>query len=151
MIYELVPAGPGRNPETKAGFSEPTALRLRKALAVASSSPFFGKNPSMQSISKPYVHLAIDSVDLVVHDPLGRYDADRYDRYASFTEARDAALTCIEAMLDEADYEDELHRSELEFMLGLLEPATSFDEDLMTQPDYRSFLERLEPTPSMAA
>ncbi len=104
----------------------------------------------MQPVSKPYVHLSIDSVDLVVFDPQGRYDADCFDRYASFTEALDAALTCIEAMLDEADYEDETHRSELETMQGLLEAATDF-EDLMVRPGYRWFLERLEPAVSVAA
>ncbi len=104
----------------------------------------------MKPVSKPYVHLSIDSVDLVLFDPQGRYDANRYDRYASFVEARDAALTCIEAMLDEADYEDETHRSELEAMQGLLEAANGF-EDLEAQPGYRWFLERLEPVASVAA
>jgi hypothetical protein len=92
----------------------------------------------------------IDSVDLVVFDAQGHHDADRHDRYASFTEARDAALTCIEIMLDEADYEDEIHRSELETMQGLLEAVTTF-EDLAAQAGYRWFLERLEPALSAAA
>jgi hypothetical protein len=104
----------------------------------------------MQRAPKAYVHLSIDSVDLVVIDPHGRYDADRHDRYASFSEARDAALTCIEVMLDEADYEDETHRAELVTMQGLLEAATGF-EDLEAQPGYRWFLERLEPAVSVAA
>jgi hypothetical protein len=104
----------------------------------------------MQQVPKPYVHLSIDSVDLVVFNPQGHHDADRHDRYASFTEARDAALTCIEIMLDEVDYEDEIHRSELETMQGLLEAANAF-EDLASQPGYRWLLERLEPAVSVAA
>src|SRR6516165_1867233 len=87
----------------------------------------------MQQVPKPYVHLSVDSVDLVVFDPQGHHSADRHDRYARFTEARDAALTCVEIMLDEAEYEDEVHRSELETMQRLLEAATAF-EDLAAQP-----------------
>jgi hypothetical protein len=104
----------------------------------------------MKRLPKPYVHLSVHSVDLVVFDPQGHYDADHYDRYASFAEARDAALTCIEAMLDEADYEDEEHRSELETIRGLLEAATAFEE-IEAQPGYRWFLERPEPAVSAAA
>jgi hypothetical protein len=103
----------------------------------------------MQRAPKPYVHLSADSVDLVGFDPHGLYDADRHDRYATFSEARDAALTCIEAMLDEADYEDQTHREELEQMQGLLEPAAAY-EGLVAQPEYRRFLWRLEPVASAA-
>ncbi len=118
------------------------------AMSITISSS--GSADSMQRTPKPYVHLSINSVDLVVFDPQGGYDADRFDRYASFVEARDAALTCIEAMLDEADYEDEAHRSELETMQVLFEAANGF-EDLMAQPGYRWFLGRLEPAVSVAA
>jgi hypothetical protein len=93
---------------------------------------------------KPYVHLAINAVDTVVFDPEGQFDSDRSDRFATFTEARDAALSCIEVMLHEGDYDDEEHRDELELMLGLLETASSFDE-IEESPGYLTFLRRLEP------
>jgi NTPase len=57
-------------------------------------------------------------------------------------EARDAALTSIEIMLDEEDYDGDDHRDEPESMLSLLEAARSF-EDLEGQSDYHRLLERL--------
>jgi hypothetical protein len=104
----------------------------------------------MTPARKPYVHLAVDSVDLVVFDPHEQYDADRYDRYATFTQAREAALTCIETMLDEGDYDDEAHCNEIEAMQRLLEAAAVF-EDLEALPGYRWFLGRLESVKSAAA
>src|ERR1700677_3776714 len=98
----------------------------------------------MEHFTKPFVHLPIDAVDSVIFDPAGRFEAKQYDRYASFTEARDAALSSIEIMLDEADYDGEDHREELERMLGLLESASSFD-DLAAQPAHRRLLHRLDP------
>lgn len=82
----------------------------------------------MDSLSKPFVHLPIDAVDTVVFDPQGHFDGEQYDRYATFTEARDAALSSIEIMLDEEDYDGEDHREELERMLGHLEAATCIAE-----------------------
>ena len=38
----------------------------------------------MDSHSKPYVHLSINAVDTVIHDPEGRFDSDRSDRFATF-------------------------------------------------------------------
>ncbi|AGA26808.1 hypothetical protein [Singulisphaera acidiphila] len=104
----------------------------------------------MNPIAKPYIHLTIDAVDLVAFDPEGRYDADRYDRYATFDEARNAALSSIELMLDEQDYDDEAHRQELETMLPLLESSHSFD-DLKGHAEYRAYFERLELAASRAA
>jgi hypothetical protein len=104
----------------------------------------------MTPAGKPYVHLTVDSVDLVVFDPHEQYDAERYDRYETFTQARDAALTCIETMLDEGDYDDEAHRSEIEAMQRLLESAAVF-EDLEALPGYRWFRGRLESVVSAAA
>lgn len=98
----------------------------------------------MNPVTKPFVHLTIDAVDMVILDPEGMFDPDQYDRYATFIEARDAALTSIELMLDAGDYDGEDHREELERMLALLESAGSF-EGLEHQPDYRWFLERLAP------
>jgi hypothetical protein len=94
--------------------------------------------------SKPYVHLSINAVDTVIHDPEGRFDSERSDRFATFGEARDAALSCIEVMLHEGDYDDEEHRDELELMLGVLETATDFAE-VEACPEYLWFLKRLEP------
>src|SRR3954453_19435779 len=94
---------------------------------------------------KPYVHLAINAVDAVVFDPEGLFDSDRSDRFASFEEARDAALSCIEVMLHEGDYDDDEHRDELELMLGVLETASSFAE-VEAGAEYHWFLKRLEPT-----
>jgi len=93
---------------------------------------------------KPYVHLSINAVDAVVFDPEGQFDSDRSDRFATFTEARDAALSCIEVMLHEGDYDDEEHRDELELMLGVLETAESFEE-IQDSPAYLTFVSRLEP------
>jgi hypothetical protein len=104
----------------------------------------------MEPTSKPYVHLSINAVDAVAFDPKGRYDADRHDRYATFDQARDAALSSIELMLDEGDYDGDDHKEELEQMLGLLESASSF-KDLDGQSDYRSLLERLESAAPAAA
>jgi hypothetical protein len=98
----------------------------------------------MDCALKPYIHLSINAVDTVMHDPEGRFDSDRSDRFATFGEARDAALSCIEVMLHEEDYDDEEHRDELELMLGVLEPAGSF-EDVAVCPEYLWFLKRLEP------
>lgn len=94
----------------------------------------------MEPTTKPYVHLSINAVDAVAFDPEGRYDADRHDRYSTFEQARDAALSSIELMLDERDYDGEDHKEELEQMLGLLEPARTFD-DLECRADYRRLLE----------
>ncbi|SIO61419.1 hypothetical protein SAMN05444166_6754 [Singulisphaera sp. GP187] len=104
----------------------------------------------MNPIVKHYIHITIDAVDTVAYDPEGRYDADRFDRYATFDEARDAALSSIELMLDEQDYDDEVHRQELETMLPLLETSRSF-EHLNGQTEYRQLLNRLEPATSIAA
>ena len=104
----------------------------------------------MDSLSKPYVHLTIDAVDFVVFDAEGDFDADRYDRYATFAEARDAALSSIEIMLDEEDYDGDDHREELEQMLGYLESSDSY-EDLESQASYRRLLDRLAPARSAAA
>ncbi|WP_406695884.1 hypothetical protein V5E97_33300 [Singulisphaera sp. Ch08] len=104
----------------------------------------------MSRIAKQYVHITIDAVDTVDFDPEGRYDADRYDRYATFDEARDAALTSIELMLDEKDYDGDDHRHELEMMLPLLESSNSFDQ-LKRHAEYRQLLKRLEPAASFAA
>jgi hypothetical protein len=99
---------------------------------------------------KPYVQVVIDDLDIVVHDPEGHYDADHYDRYATFEQARDAALCCNEDVLDEGDYEGEDHKDRLEAMLRLLEAARSF-QDLDSQPDYRRLLERIVPAWPAAA
>jgi hypothetical protein len=104
----------------------------------------------MNHCSKPYVHLPIDAVDTVVFDLEDRFEADRYDRYASFAEARDAARSSIEIMLDECDYDGEDHREELANMLGLLEKCSSFEE-LTICPGYRSILEKLALVTSLAA
>ena len=104
----------------------------------------------MDSLSKPYVHLPIDVVDTVVFDPEGRFDADRYDRYATFTEARDAALSSIEIMLDEEDYDGDDHREELERMLGHLE-SSSCQEELERHAAHRRLLARFDPARSAAA
>ena len=93
---------------------------------------------------KPFVHVTIDAVDAVVYDADARYDAEVHDHYATFAEARDAALSCVELLLGEGDYDGEDHRQELERMQTLLETAETFD-DLATQPDYCWFLDRLEP------
>jgi hypothetical protein len=104
----------------------------------------------MDSLSKPYVHLPIDAVDTVAFDPEGHFDGEQYDRYATFTEARDAALSSIEIMLDEGDYDGEDHREELERMLGHLESASAI-EDLELQAAHRRLLDRLDPARPAAA
>ena len=104
----------------------------------------------MDSLSKPYVHVPIDAVDTVVLDAEGHFDAESYDRYATFAEARDAALSSIEIMLDEEDYDGDDHRQELEQMLGHLESASSFDE-LEANAPYRRLLKRLAPVRTVAA
>jgi hypothetical protein len=104
----------------------------------------------MDCFTKSFVHLTIDAVDFVVSDPEGHYDAEQYDRYASFTEARDAALSSIEIMLDEEDYDGADHREELERMLGILESSSTYEE-MENHPDYRSVLESLAPAQSVAA
>lgn len=101
----------------------------------------------METATKPFVHLTIDAVDAVVLDRDGRYDADRYDHYATFGEARDAALSSIEVMLDEGDYDGDDHRDELQRMLELLETADSY-EQLDARPGYRWFLDRMAPVPA---
>ncbi len=104
----------------------------------------------MEHFKKPFVHLPIDAVDSVLFDLEGRFEAEQYDRYASFTEARDAALSSIEIMLDEADYDGEDHREELEQMLGFLNSSSSYEE-LERHPEYQRVLERREPVRSFAA
>jgi len=104
----------------------------------------------MDCFTKPFVHLTLDAVDSVVCDPEAMYDAERYDRYATFTEARDAALSSIEIMLDEEDYDGEDHREELERMLGVLESSSTYEE-MERHPDYRLVLKRLAPAQSVAA
>jgi hypothetical protein len=99
---------------------------------------------------KPFVQLTIDAVAAVAFDPDGHLDPEQFDRYADFAQARDAALCCIEATLDEADYDDLQHKAELETMLVLLETALDF-ADLDGNPAYRRFLKRLEPARSAAA
>jgi hypothetical protein len=104
----------------------------------------------MHNFAKPFVHVPINAVDTVAFDPEGRFDSERYDRYESFTEARDAALSSIEIMLDEADYDGEDHREELERMLGLLESASSYEE-MEHHSDHRWLLGRLESAQPAAA
>jgi hypothetical protein len=103
----------------------------------------------MNAVSKPYLHLSINAVDTVVFDPDGLYDSDRSDRYESYSEARDASLSCVEVMLDEEEYDDDQHKDELELMRGLLETSSSFDE-LRSCPEYLGFLKRLVAAPQAA-
>jgi hypothetical protein len=104
----------------------------------------------MLATEKPFVQLAIDQVDTVVLDLEGRFDPELFDRYKTFDTARDAALTSIEVMLDEADYDGDDHREELERMLGFLEASTSI-ADLQRQPAYQLGLKRLETGRTVAA
>jgi hypothetical protein len=104
----------------------------------------------MEHFTKPFVHLPIDAVDSVIFDPAGHFEAKQYDRYASFTEARDAAQSSIEIMLDEADYDGEDHREELERMLGLLDSSSSYEE-LERHPEYQRIVERADPVSLFAA
>ncbi len=104
----------------------------------------------MNLFTKPYVHLPINAVDTVVFDPEGRMDSELYDHYATFEEARDAALSSIEVMLDEEDYDGDDHREELERMLGVLETSSNFEE-LECNPHHRWILERHESATPAAA
>jgi hypothetical protein len=103
----------------------------------------------MNAVSQPYLHLALNAVDTVVFDPDGVYDSERSDRYASFGEARDAALSCVEVMLHEGEYDDDEHRDELELMRSLLETAETFN-DLKSCPEYAWFLKKLVPAQQAA-
>jgi len=104
----------------------------------------------MDHVKKPFVHLPINAVDSVIFDPEGRWPAEQYDRYASFTEARDAALSSIEIMLDERDYDGDDHRVELERMLGLLDGSSSYEE-LGRHAEYQGVLEKVSRVHSFAA
>ena len=104
----------------------------------------------MERFKKPFVHLPIDAVDSVVFDPEDRFEAELYDRYESFSEARDAALSSIEIMLDERDYDGEDHREELERMLAILDSSSSYEE-MVLDPEYQRTLERLGAVRSFAA
>jgi len=104
----------------------------------------------MELFTKPYVHLPVDAVDTVVFDPEGLLDADHYDHYATYSEARDAALSSIEVMLDEEDYDGEDHREELERMLGLHESSATYEE-LARQSHHRRILERRDSAQPAAA
>ena len=100
--------------------------------------------------TRPFVHVSIDAVDTVVHDPEGRIDPELHDHYPTFEQARDAALSCVELLLDEGDYDGEDHRDELERMRRLLEGASTFEE-LEREPSYRWFVDRLSLVRSAAA
>jgi hypothetical protein len=104
----------------------------------------------MERASKPFVHLPIDAVDTVIYDPEGHYDPEVHDRYATFTEARDAALSSVEVYLDEGDYDGDDHRDELQRMLRVLEAVDTYEE-LNLQPDYHWFLARLNAARTHAA
>jgi len=93
-------------------------------------------------LNRPFAHVAIDSVDTVVLDPTGCFDPERYDHYTTFVEARDAALSCVELLLHEGDFDGEDHREELERMETLLENASTFEE-LEGQAGYQWFLGRM--------
>jgi hypothetical protein len=111
---------------------------------------FSEKDPFMDNVRKPFVHLPIDAVDSVVYDPEDRFPADLYDRYMSFGEARDAARSSIEIMLDEGDYDGEDHRVEIKQMLDLLDSSSTYEE-LELHPEYRRTLEKLDLAQSFAA
>jgi hypothetical protein len=96
----------------------------------------------MDFLNRPFVHIAVDSVDTVAYDPTGRFDPERYDHYTTFVEARDAALSCVELLLHEGDYDGEDHREELERMRILLENASTFEE-LEGEAGYQWFLDQL--------
>jgi hypothetical protein len=139
---------PGSEPIS---FLRTNAVRIAYCLMSNHSSHFFAEYDSfMEHFSKPFVHLPIDAVDSVVFDPEGRFEAELYDRYTCFTEARDAALSSIEIMLDEADYDGEDHRQELEQMLGLLDSSSSYEE-LERHPEYQRIVDRLDLVRSWAA
>jgi hypothetical protein len=103
----------------------------------------------MDSLNRPFVHIAVDSVDTVAYDSAGRFDPEQYDHYATYVEARDAALSCVELLLHEGDYDGEDHREELERMESLLQDASTFEE-LEGQPGYQWFLGRLDAIRSAA-
>ena len=46
----------------------------------------------------------------MVLDPESHNDAENYDRYATYEQARDAALCCIEDVLEEGDHDGEATR-----------------------------------------
>ena len=104
----------------------------------------------MDRANKPFVHITIDAVDTVVHDPDNGYDPERYDHYATYTQARDAALSSVEVILNEGDYDGDDHRAELERMLAVLETSETFEE-LIRHPDYQWFVSHLEPARPHAA
>jgi len=104
----------------------------------------------MKSPNKPYVHVGIDAVDAVVFDVEGSFDPEVHDRYESFDAARDAALTSIETMLDERDYDGEDHLEELERMRVMLEAAPSYGE-LEALSGYQWFLRKLDGDRTVAA
>ncbi len=103
----------------------------------------------MERMAGPFVHIAVNAVDTVALDFEGHYDPELVDHYPTFEQARDAALSCVELLLDEGDYDGEDHREELERMRVLLEDAATFD-DLERQPAYQWFAGRLEPVPAAA-
>ena len=105
----------------------------------------------MEHLQKPFVHLPIDAVDSVVFDPEGRFDARSCttDTLRS-SKTRDAALSSIEIMLDEADYDGDDHQHELEQMRVLLDASSSFD-NLISHSAYQQFVERFEPLRACAA
>jgi hypothetical protein len=132
-------------------FCEPSDSSRRILLMKQPLQPLFKEQDYIMDLfTKPYVHLSINAVDTVVFDPEGRLDSERYDHYGSFTEARDAALSSIEVMLDEEDYDGEDHREELERMLGVLESSASYEE-LERQPHHRWLLERRDSVQPAAA
>jgi hypothetical protein len=104
----------------------------------------------MHFLSKPYVHLPVDAVDTVVFDPDGRFDPEQFDHYKTYESARDAALSSIEVMLDEEDYDGDDHREELERMHELLEASVTFEE-LEQQPLHRWICQRLDSARTVAA
>ena len=127
-----------RRRQTYRFFREPTlSARRRLSCSRTRDRPLFKEyDRLMHFLSKPYVHLPIDAVDTVILDPMVCLDRELYDHYGTFKEARDAALSSIEVMLDEEDYDGEDHREELERMHGLLE-AFGIYEELEGQPHQR--------------
>lgn len=91
---------------------------------------------------KPYVQTAIDQVNTVIYDPDNHFDADQYDRFASFETARDEAIYCLESLIDERDYDDDDHRREVVWMQQLLQSAETI-ADLERDAEYRRFVGRL--------
>ena len=154
MLLRSPPAKPdesGREIQKTGHIPEPLCIDWRIVFPVLiRDKPFEEHVESMNATAKPYLHLSINAVDTVVFDPEGCHDNDRSDRFDTFDEARDAALSCVELMLDEKDYDDDEHRQELELMLGILENASSYT-DLEGCPRYLAFLSRLEPAQRGAA